>query len=53
MNADSPIRSLVETRTRFISELTEQKIDIQNAKISIESRSIGLMKMVVWIYGKD
>jgi len=53
MNADSPIRSLVETRTKFISELTEQKIKIQEAKISIESRSIGLMKMVVWIYGKE
>ena len=53
MNADSPIRSLVETRTKFISELTEQKIKIQEAKISIEDRSIGIMKMVVWIYGKE
>ena len=53
MNADSPTRSLVETRTKFISELTDQRLSIENARIDIETRSIGLMKMVVWIYGKE
>ena len=53
MNADSPARSLIETKAKFVSELTEQKIKIQKAKMSIESRSIGLFKVVVWIYGKE
>jgi len=53
MNADSPVRSLVETKAKFISELTEQKIKIEQARINIEGRSIGMMRMIVGIYGKE
>ncbi len=53
MKGDFPLRDVVETRTRFSSKLREQTIKMQEAKISIEDRSIGIMKMVVWIYGKE
>lgn len=53
MNADSPTSSLINTKANFVKELTEQKIAIQEAKVSIERRSIGLMYGIVKIMGKE
>lgn len=53
MNGDTPVKSLIETKSRYISELTEEKLEIQRAKINIEARSIGFFKLVVWLYGKE
>ena len=53
MNGDTPVKSLIETKSKYISELTEEKLKIQRAKISIEARSIGFFKVVVWLYGKE
>lgn len=53
MNNDSPAKSLIETKSKYISELTVEKLKIQQARINIEARSIGLLKFVVWLYGKE
>ena len=53
MNGDTPTKSLIETKSKYISELTEEKLEIQRAKISIEARSIGFFKLVVWLCGKE
>jgi len=53
MNADTPVKSLIETKSKYISELTNAKLRIQIAKITIEARSIGFFKLVVWLYGKE
>jgi hypothetical protein len=53
MNADTPAKSLIETKSEYVDELTYQKLKIQRAKIKIEARSIGFFKLVVWLYGKE
>ena len=53
MNNDSPAKSLIETKTKFVEELAKQQIEIANAKISIEKRSLGLMSATVKIFGKE
>lgn len=53
MNADSPAASLISTKAKFVSQLAESKVDIVQAKIDIEARSIGLMSVVVKIFGKE
>jgi len=56
MNGDTPFKfilPLIDTKSKYISELTEEKLKIQEAKISIEARSIGFFKLVVWLYGKE
>jgi hypothetical protein len=53
INADSPIRTLIQTKSKFISEITEESIKIEQAKIKIEERSMGFYSIVVKIYGKE
>jgi hypothetical protein len=53
MNADSPVRSLTETKAKFVEESAQQKLKIANAKINIEARSIGFMSGIVKIMGKE
>ncbi len=53
MNADSPVSSLINTKANFVKELTEEKIAIQEARVSIERRSLGLMYGIVKIMGKE
>lgn len=53
LNADTPARSLIETKASFVSEIAEARADIAKAKISIERRSIGLMNGIVHWYGKE
>ncbi len=56
MNGDTPFKfilPLIETKSKYVNELTEEKLKIQEAKISIEARSIGFFKLVVWLYGKE
>ncbi len=51
MNMDSPVAALVKTKSDYIKDLTEIKLEIQEAKRDIEARKLGLMSGVVTIYG--
>lgn len=51
MNADSPIKTLIETKSQYLAQLTELKIKIAAAKLNIEKRKIGPSAWVVWMMG--
>lgn len=51
MNADSPIRSMIETKSQYISDLTNTKVRIADAKMSIERRKLGSGAWAVWLMG--
>lgn len=53
MNADSPVKSLIETKSTYITELTTIKASIVDAKISIEQRKMGPGAWAVWIFGEE
>lgn len=53
MNADSPAKSLIEAKYNIVKDLAQSRIKIAEAKISIEARSIGIMRPVVKWYGKE
>ncbi len=53
LNADTPYKSLVEAKVKFVQELSDARTNIAEAKIDIESRSIGIMSGVVTIYGRE
>lgn len=51
MNADSPVRSYVETKARYQDEITTRKEDIVKAELSIERRKMGFTAWTVWMLG--
>lgn len=51
MNADSPIRSMIETKSQYISDLTNTKVRIADAKMSIERRKLDSGAWAVWLMG--
>lgn len=52
MNADSPVKTLIETKSQYISDLTDLKTEIAEAKINIERRKMGPSAWVVWAIGE-
>lgn len=52
MNADSPVKSMIETKSKFISDLTELNASIAEAKVSIERRKLGPSAWVVYVVGE-
>lgn len=53
MNADSPVSSMIATKSEYIKELTDLKIKVAQAKINIERSAMGPDAWVVWILGKE
>lgn len=51
MNADSPARSLIETKSEYITNLADAKTQILEAKLGIARRKMGPSAWVVWILG--
>jgi hypothetical protein len=52
-NADSPYRSLIEAKTKYVSKLASAKSGILNAKVSISARKLGMMSYIVRWYGEE
>lgn len=53
LNADTPVKTLVETKAQFVKDIAEAKANIAQAKVDIVARSIGPMSAVVTLLGKE
>lgn len=52
-NADSPYRTLIETKSNYVSKLAKIREHIVAAKIKIQARKLGLMSHIVRWYGEE
>lgn len=53
LNADSPYRSLIETKAKYISDLSRARSRVAEAKTSIIARKLGMMSYIIRWYGEE
>lgn len=53
MNADSPAKSLIEAKAKQIESISQERMKIAEAKLSIERRSLGFFAGVVEVFGRE
>ena len=53
LNADTPVRSLIETKADFVKEIADARLKIAEAKISIAARKIGINSAIVKWMGEE
>lgn len=51
MNADSPAKTLIETKSEYVTALTDLQMEVAQAQVSIERRKMGPSAWVVWAIG--
>lgn len=52
-NTDSPYRSLIETKSHYVSNLSEARVAVVRVKTSIMARKLGLMSHIVRWVGEE
>jgi len=53
LNADTPAKTLIETKAKFVSDIADTRMSVAEAKADIDRRSLGVMSAVVYLYGKE
>jgi hypothetical protein len=51
MNGDTPIKSMVEAQSEYISKIVKVKERVLNSKMNVEERRIGFTAYAIWIMG--
>lgn len=52
-NADSPYRTLIQTKADYVSKVAKARFEIVDAKREIQARKLGFMSHIVRWYGEE